>query len=174
MWKMCLAALALCLVTANTAPAAEFKIAYADMREIVTKSEPAQKAKATMESKFRAERDRLGKQEKELQKQAESLKNPGAGQSREALEQKRRDFISKQQELEQKVREYTNRFEKEQATLQNELLDLIFKAAKEFAGKKGITYFVDINAGILYADPALDMTAEFMEEVNRQWKEKKK
>ena len=170
MWKICIAAVIACLVTANAASAAEFKIGIVDMREIITNSEPAKKAKATMTSKFGAERDKLEKQSKEVQKLAESLKSPSPNQTREALEQKRAEFLRKQQDLEQKGREYNARAEKEQAQLQNEMLDMVFKAAKDFAVKKGISYLVDA-ASILYVDEALVLTKEFMEEVNRQWKE---
>jgi outer membrane protein len=171
MWKMCITAIALCLLMANAALAAELKVGIVDMREIATNSEPAKKAKATMESKFGGERDRLEKQGKELQKQADALKSPGANQTREALEQKRAEFIRKKQDLDQKAREFTAKVEKEEVQLRNDLLDLVFKAAKDFAVKKGITYLVDANSGILYADPSMDVSKEFMEEVNRQWKD---
>ena len=171
MWKMCITAIAMCLLTANMALAAELKIGIVDMREIATNSEPAKKAKATMTAKFGAEKDRLEKQGKELQKQAESLKSPSGNQTREALEQKRAEFIRKKQDLDQKAREFSAKVEKEDVQLRNELLDLVFKAAKDFAVKKGITYLVDAGSGILYADPSMDVTKEFMEEVNRQWKE---
>ena len=171
MWKMCITAIAFCLLMANMALAAELKIGYVDMREIATNSEPAKKAKTTMTAKFGAEKDKLEKQGKDLQKQADALKNPG-NQTREALDQKRSEFIRKKQDLDQKAREFSAKVEKEDVQLRNELLDVVFKAAKDFAVKKGITYLVDANSGILYADPAMDVTKEFMEEVNRQWKEK--
>jgi outer membrane protein len=171
MWKMCIAAVALSLLASNTALAAELKIGVVDMREIATSSEPAKKAKTTMESKFGAERDKLEKQGKDLQKQADALKSPAANQTREALEQKRAEFIRKKQDLDQKGREFGAKVEKEQAQLQNEILEVVLKAAKDFAAKKGITYLVDVNSGILYSDPSLDVTKEFLEEVNRQWKD---
>ena len=171
MRKMCITAIALCLLMANAALAAELKIGIVDMSEIATNSEPAKKAKATMDSKFGAEKDKLEKQGKDLQKQAESLKNPSGNQSREALEQKRSDFIRKRQDLDQKAREFTAKAEKEDARLRSEWWNVVSKAAKDFAVKKGLTYLVDANSGILYADPSMDVTKEFMEEVNRQWKE---
>jgi Skp family chaperone for outer membrane proteins len=171
MWKMCITAVALCLLTANATLAAEFKIGIVDMREIATNSEPAKKAKATMESKFGAEKAKLEKQNIELQKQREALKSPAANQTREAFEQKRTEYIRKQQEFDQRAREFTAKAEKEELQLRNGLLDLVFKVAKDFAVKKGLTYLVDANSGILYADDALVLSKDFLEEVNRQWKE---
>ena len=171
MWKMCITAIAMSLLLTNAALAAELKIGIVDMREVATNSEPAKKAKSTMESKFGAERDKLEKQGKDLQKQADSLKSPGANPTSEALAQKRQDFLRKKQDLDQKARDFTAKVEKEEVQLRNDLLDVVFKAAKDFAIKKGITYLVDANSGILYADPSMDVTKEFMEEVNRQWKE---
>jgi len=171
MWKMCITAVAICLFMANVALAAELKIGIVDMREIATNSEPAKKAKATMTAKFGAEKDKLEKQGKDLQKQADALKSSSGNQTREALEQKRSEFIRKKQDLDQKAREFSAKVEKEDVQLRNELLDVVFKAAKDFAVKKGITYLVDAGSGILYADPSMDVTKDFMEEVNRQWKE---
>jgi len=171
MWKMCITAIALCLLMANAALAAELKVGIVDMREIATNSEPAKKAKTSMESKFGAERDKLEKQSKDLQKLADSLKTPAANQTREALEQKRADFMRKNQDLDQKAREYTAKVEKEEVQLRNQMLEVVFKTAKDFAAKKGITYLVDANSGILWADPSMDVTKEFMEEVNKQWKD---
>jgi len=172
MWKLCIASLALCLTTASAALAADLKIAYIDMREIFTNSEPAKQAKGKLESKFGADRDKFEKQAKDLQKQRESLQNPGPNPNREEFEKKRRDYITKQQEFDRKAQEFGAKLEKEEAQLRNDMLDIVFKAAKELAVKKGVSYMVgDVNAGILYADPSLDMTKELMEEVNRMWKE---
>jgi outer membrane protein len=170
MWKVCITAIAICLLMVNAAPAAELKIGIVDMREIATNSEPAKKAKATMNAKFGAERDKLEKQSKDLQKQAEALKNPSANQTREALDQKRADFLRKRQDLDQKAREFNAKIEKEDMQIRNEMLELVAKAAKDFAVKRNITYLVDASSGV-YADPSLDMTKDFMEEVNRQWKD---
>ena len=171
MLKMFIPVIVMCLVLVNGALAADLKVGIVDMREIATNSEPAKKAKATMTSKFGAERDRLEKQGKDLQKQAESLKTSSGGQTREDLEKKRSDFLRRKQDLDQKARDFTVKVEKEEAQLRNDLLDLVFKAAKDFAAKKGITYLVDAGSGILWADPSLDVTKEFMEEVNRSWKD---
>lgn len=170
MWKIILPAAALCcLLTANVA-SAEMKIGIVDMRVIATDSEPGKKAKATMTSKFGPEKDRLEKRSKDLQKQAEALKNSGAGTSREALEEKRVKFIREKQDLDQKAREFGARIEQDEAKLRNEMLEVVFQAAKEFSQKKGINYLVDAGSGILYADESMDVTKEFLEEVNRVFK----
>ncbi len=168
MWKIFLPAALFCLFTANVA-LADVKIGIVDMRVIANDSEPAKKAKATMTSKFGAEKDRLEKEGRELQKQAEELKNPGGG-SREALEEKRVKFIRRKQDLDQKAREFGAKVEQEEAKLRTELLDVVFQAAKDFAKAKGIDYLVDAGSGILYADDSMDVTKPFLEEVNKVWK----
>ena len=166
---MCITAIAMCLLMVNMAFAAELKIGIVDMREIMTNSEPAKKAQATMKSKFGTENDRLEKQAKELQKLSESLKTPG-NQSREALEQKRAEFIRKNKDLDQKAREFRAKVEKEDAQLRNDLLDFVIgKVAKDYAVKKGLACLLD-SSGFLYADESMEVTKDFMEEVNRQWK----
>jgi len=171
MWKVCIAAVAVCLLTANAALAAETKIGIVDMREIGMNSEPGKKLRATMESKFKAENDKLDKQDQELQKMRNALKSPPANQTREAFEQKRTEYIRKQQEFDQRVQDFRNRFEKEQLQLTNEVRDWMAAVAKDFSAKKGITFLVEANMGILYADDALVVTKEFLDEINRRWKE---
>ena len=170
MWRICLSAIIACLLMAQVAVAAEIKIGIVDMRVIATESEPAKKAKATLQSKFGAERDKLEKESQALQKQAEALKSSSGSKSRDDLEKKRVDFIRKKQDLDQKAREFGAKVEKEEAKLRNDLLEVVFTAAKDFSVKKGLSYFVDAGSGILYADPSMDVTKEFMEEVNRLWK----
>lgn len=169
MWKISIPALALLLLTANAA-LAEIKIGIVDMRAVITDSEPGKKMKATLTSKFGAERDKLEKQGKDLQKQAESLKN-SSSDSREALEEKRGKFIREKQDLDQKAREFGAKVEKEEMALQNELRAVVMQAAESCAKKLGVNYLVDSGAGILYADQSMDVTKDMMEEVNRIWKE---
>jgi outer membrane protein len=169
MWKMCIPAVAVCLLTAGAA-SAEIKIGVVDMRVIMHESDPGKKAKETLTSKFKPESERLEKQSKALQKQAEELKKPAASSSREALEEKRVKFIRQKQDLDQKYQEFRTKAEKEEATLLNEMREVVFRAAQDFAKKNNINYLVDAGSGILYADDSMDVTKAMVEEVNRVWK----
>lgn len=171
-------ALVLCLVggqvraaetsAAATSPTASLKIGVVDMQTVATQSEPAQAAKAQMESKFGKERAALEKQGESLKKKAESLKNP------KISEEKKLDFIRSKQELDQKTRNFLRKVEQEEVKLRQDMVTLVFSATYEVARAKGYNFVVDVTAGgVLYADQSMDLTKDVLAEVNKLYKQKK-
>ncbi|MBO5491430.1 MAG: OmpH family outer membrane protein [Desulfovibrio sp.] len=151
----------------NAVPAA--KIGVVDMQTVATQSEPAQAAKAQMESKFGKERANLEKQGEALKKKAEALKNP------KVSEDKKLDFIRSKQELDQKTRNFLRKVEQEEVKLRQDMVTLVFSATYEVARAKGFNFVVDVTAGgVLYADQSMDLTKEVLAEVNKLYKEKGK
>ncbi|MBQ9407496.1 MAG: OmpH family outer membrane protein [Desulfovibrio sp.] len=156
-----------CAADSNSVPT--IKIGVVDMQTVATQSEPAQAAKAKMESKFGKERASLEKQGEALKKKAELLKNPKVG------EQKKLDFIRSKQELDQKTRNFLRKVEQEEVKLRQDMVTLVFSATYEVARAKGFNFVVDVTAGgVLYADQSMDLTKEVLAEVNKLYKEKAK
>ncbi|MBO4301377.1 MAG: OmpH family outer membrane protein [Desulfovibrio sp.] len=176
MRKLLLMAVAACLLlmggqvrAADTGTAPAVKIGVVDMQTVATQSEPAQAAKAQMESKFGKERANLEKQGEALKKKAESLKNP------KISEEKKLDFIRAKQELDQKTRNFLRKVEQEEVKLRQDMVTLVFSATYEVARAKGFNFVVDVTAGgVLYADQSMDLTKEVLAEVNKLYKEKTK
>lgn len=169
MRKLAFLALAICLgfsspVFAAEAPAAghSTRIGVVDMEAIVTDSDPARAAVAEMESKYSTEKANLEKQNENLQKQAEELKNP------KVSEQKKVDFLKARQKLDQDMRNYMRKVEQDELKFRQDLVTMVFNAAYEVARAKGYNFVVDINGGgVLYADRSMDLTPDVMAEVNR-------
>lgn len=144
---------------------AETKIGVVDMQMVAGESEPAKDAQNRMKSKYGAERDQLEKQTKELQKKAEALKNSSAS------EEKKVEFIRQKRDLDEKTRNFARKVEQDEIKIRQDMVSLVFRAAYEVAQRKGFNFVVDVTAGgVLYAESAMDLTKDVVEEVNKLWK----
>lgn len=164
MRKVFLMAAAMCLLVANVA-LAEVKIGVVDMQVVATKSEPAMDAQKKMQEKYGKERDQLEKQSKNLQKKAESLKKANVS------EEKKVEFIRLKRDYDEKTRNFARKVEEDEMKIRQDMVTLVFRAAYEVARRKGFNYVVDVTAGgVLYAEQAMDITKDVLEEVDKLWK----
>jgi outer membrane protein len=161
MRKFLIVAIALCFMASSAAYAADTTIGIVDMQALVTQSVPAKETKSRMESKYGAEKAQLEKQSKELQALAESMKKSSV------TEAKKDEFIRKKRDLDEKVRSLTRKIDQDS----NEVLDIIFYSTAQVAKSKNIDMVVEVrNGGIMYAQPAMDITKDVLNEVNKQYK----
>jgi len=81
-----------------------------------------------------------------------------------------------QQNLVQLNDNYRMQMAEEQAVMQRKILQAIMDYLKEYNKEKGYRYILGnaFDAKILYADPALDITASVLEGINAKYKAEKK
>lgn len=152
---------------ASNVPAA--KIGVVDMQTIATDSDAAKAAKEQLEAKYGKERTALEKRGDSLKKQAEGLKNP----KQKGIEDKRAAFIKAKQKLDNDTRNFLRKVEQDEVKLRQDMVTLVFNAAYEVAKAKGFNFVVDVTAaGILYADPSMELTQDVLAEVNKIYNEK--
>lgn len=138
------------------------KIGVVDMQTIATDSDAAKAAKAQLETKFGKEREQLEKRGKDLQKQAEGLKNP------KVSEEKKMSFLKAKQKLDNDTRNFLRKVEQEEVKLRQDMVTMVFTATYEVARAKGYNFVVDVTAGgVLYADKSMELTQDVLEEVNK-------
>lgn len=175
MRKILVLAVAVMLMASSTAMAAEMKIGLVNMQKLATQSEAAQEAQKKMRATFGAEKDQLDKQAADLKKKADEMKAQSAALSPEAKEDKKVEFIRLKRDFEDKARVFARKVEGAEMRIRQEMAELIMKAASDFASKKGYTMVMDgASAGVIYADKAMDVTDEMLNEVNRVWRANKK
>lgn len=149
------------------APTTGLKIGVVDMQTVATQSEPAQAARAQMESKYGKEKKSLEDEGEKLRKKAETLKGP------KVTEQTKVNFLRSKQDLDQKTRNFMRKVEQEETKLRQDMVTLVFNATYEVARRKGFNFVVDITAGgVLYAEQSMDLTQDVLAEVNKLYKEK--
>ena len=81
-----------------------------------------------------------------------------------------------QQNLYQLAENYRMEMAEEQAVMQRKILQAIMDFLKEYNKEKGYRYILGnaFDAKILYADPALDITASVLDGINAKYKAEKK
>ena len=150
---------------ADDAPPAA-KIGVVDMQTIAMDCDAAKAFKEQMENKYGKERSSLEKQGQDIKKQAEALKNP------KTTEAKKVAFLQSRQKLEQTTRNFMRKIEQEEVKFRQDMVSLVFNAAYEVAKAKGYNFVVDVTGGgVLYADPAMDLTKDVLAEVNKIYQE---
>ena len=159
--------LAVCL-TAGTVLADGLKIGIVDVQSVVMESDMAKAIKDHMQSKYGEERKKLEQQGASLKKRAEELKNP------KVSDKKRAAFLRERQSLDQKYRTLMQKAEQEQMQYNQKMVSQIFASAKKVAESKGYNLILDVGqGGVLYADTAMNLTEDVLNEINAYYKENK-
>lgn len=163
------------LFAVQNANAAETKFGLINLQKIIVESAPANDAKAAMEKKFAKPKAQLEKEGEALKKLSEQIRVQAAALSPAALEDKKVSFVRQQRDFEDKARAFTREVQAADGKFRQEILTIIAKVCADFGKKNGYTAIFDAaNAGIMFADPALDVTKEIIAEVNKVWKTKSK
>ena len=97
-------------------------------------------------------------------------------ETRAKLEEIGQQLNAEQQNLYQLSENYRMEVAEEQAVMQRKILHAIMDYLKEHNKEKGYRYILGnaFDAKILYADPALDITASVLEGINAKYKAEKK
>ncbi len=150
----------------HAADNAPLKIGVVDMQSIALNSEPAKAAKEEMEAKYGKERKELEDEGEKLRVRAEKLKDP------KTSEDAKLSFLRAKQELDQKSRTFLRKVEQDEVKLRQDMVTMVFNATYNVAQRKKFNFVVDVTAGgVLYAERAMDLTPDVLEEVNKLYRE---
>ena len=140
-------------------------IGYVNVQEIMHDSTAAKSVQEQIESKQKAFRTEMSKKEEDLQKEEQALAKQRSVLSPEAFEKKVKEFKEKagkaQKEVKVKGIELENAFSTSLAEIQKSVTEIVAKIAKE---KNYVAVFP--ASQLLYADPKLDITKEFLSKLN--------
>lgn len=149
------------------APARAADYAVVNVQQIMKDSSAAQAARQQLQAKQKEFQDQLSAKEKELQKEDQELAKQRSLMDQEAFKQKIQAFQQKaagvQKEVQEKRKTFTKAYEDAISQLHGKVTGIIADLAKE----KGFKLAVPTSQ-ILYADPALDISAEVLSRLNKQ------
>ena len=139
------------------------KFGYVDLQEVVKSSKVGKAGLADLESFKDARQKEIDAKQKELLKLKQDFENQQFTLSDDVKKQ-RSDAIDKaeialKRLLEDSDRELRDRRNQLLGRMQSEILDVIKAVGKE----KGFAFIMDRDVGVLYADPALDVTKLIIE-----------
>jgi outer membrane protein len=160
-----------CIVFASQAVSAkDLKIGVVDFQKVLEESKVISKLNQDLEEKIKAEegvisqrRETLQKKKDDFDKQQsmmnENVRVEKEGQLRQELKDLQRYANDKQDELQRQGSELMK-------TVVKELSDIV----KEIALKEGYTAVLERNAGVIYAEPSLEITDRVIKEYDKRHK----
>jgi outer membrane protein len=152
---------------------AELKIAYVDLQRALMEVEEGRNAKSRLQSILDSKQKEIDKEQEDLKKEKDLLDKQRSAMSEDTRAQK-------EQELQRKVYDLAQRWEKGKAEMANRErteLQAIFQKMDpiiaSIAQREGFTLvFEKTDSGLVYAPPSLDLTNELVRLYNDSHKSK--
>ncbi len=164
-------AIAVVLMFAGIAFAAEFKLAYVDVQKAIEKTSMGRKAKEEMKKEAEKKNKELEKKKTDIDKMREDIEKKRSVLAEEA-------FAKRAAELQEEMQKFNQTAAKAQTELQkkeSELLEPIVKKMKtvieQLAKDKGITMVIQSNQNaqiVLYAAAETDLTDELVKAFDKE------
>lgn len=153
------------------------QIVFINQDTLMVKYDYAKDMRKRLDDKGSAAKNDVGSKQQALQREvAEYQKslNTMSANERSMTEQR---LQREGQEFQQYQQNASAQFQGEQADESKKLYDKIYTFTKQFAkvnGYKMVLTFQTGNANLLYADPGLDVTADFVKKINESYAKDKK
>ncbi|MFW6323707.1 MAG: OmpH family outer membrane protein [Desulfovibrionales bacterium] len=162
------------LLLGSAASLAETKIAIIDMKQVMEQSEPGQKAKNELSSKFEGMKGELEAQQAEIQELQKGIQKQSMVLSQEAKQDKEIEFKRKVRDYQDTLRQYQRNIQQEESKMVSPILEKAVAVIQDFGKQNGYTAVFDTKtSGLMYADEAVDITEKIIVELNRAWREDK-
>ena len=154
-----------------SAAAAELKVGVVDFQQIVEKSEPGQKVEAGLKQEGERMEAELTKDKEELQALKEKMEREAMVMSREAREEKEIEFRVKARNLQEKDQRYRAEFVGKPRQEIDKLRKVVLEIVQEIGKSEGYTLVLS-KVGVLYNEPAVDLTEKVVKLLNQRLKGK--
>lgn len=155
-----LAVMSLGLFGGPVANAAEMKIGVMNVQKVLLDSVAGKTAKGTFETKAKELKGKFQNEENALKAMQEEIEKKSSAWSAEKKDAQVREFQKKGREFQAKTEDA--RFELKQ--LQDKELEPILKTlqtvVEEYGKRNGYTVILDSKIGVLYANAAIDVSAD--------------
>jgi outer membrane protein len=153
------------------------QIVFINQDTLMVKYDYAKDMRKRLDDKGSAAKNDVGSKQQALQREyAEYQKNSNTMSVNERSMTEAR-LQREGQEFQQYQQNASAQFQGEQADESKKLYDKIYTFTKQFAkdnGYKMVLTFQTGNANLLYADPGLDVTADFVKKINESYAKDKK
>ncbi len=154
--------------------AANVKIGYINLQEVIAKSEPGQKAMKELQQKFEGMKKDLDKQKKEIEELQAGLQKQNLVLSQDAKMDKKLEFKRRVRDYQDLLQNYQVRMKQEEQRLSTPILQQLISIIKTYGKKNNYTMLFDsTSSGLLYADDTSDLSEEIIKELNQAWKKRK-
>ena len=174
MYKKILLLLLAMLLFAAPLGAASLKVGVVDMKEIIEKSEPGQKALEELSGEFEGMKEKLEEKKAELQDMREELQKQSLVLSQEAKQDKEFEFKRKVRDFQDLYKNYQRKMKMQEQKLSEPIIEKLAEVIKDYGKEHNYTMIIDKrNSGLVFADDAVDITNKIMVKLNKIWRKEK-
>ncbi|MCR8559754.1 OmpH family outer membrane protein [Mucilaginibacter sp. BJC16-A38] len=162
---------------ATTAPSVKPEIVYINQDSVSLKYEYAKDMRKRMEDKGKAAQNDVGGRKQAFQREVAEYQKVANTLSADQRQTKEQDLQRKGQDLQTYEQNASAQFQNEQAGETQKLYEKVYSFSKQYAkdnGYKMILTFQTGNTQLLYADPSLEITADFLKKLNDAYAKDKK
>jgi outer membrane protein len=161
-----LVAAALALL-ANTAVAADFKVAVVDMQRALNECDAGKKAKDQVKGKFDKAQDQLKKQRDDLDKAREEFDKKALILKEDQRRDLEKDFEAKQLDFKRRYEDFQRDLKRTDAELTSGIVEQLYGIVAEIGAQKGFTMVLESSSGaLLYNDKSIDITDDVIKAHN--------
>lgn len=150
---------------------AEEKIAFVDFQRVFEQSEVIKRMNEKLQDGIRAEQQTIEKKRDALEKSKEELEKKIAVLNPEARAKKEEELRTELKDLKRYAGDKEEEFQRRGSTLMQEIMKDLTDIVKEMGKAKGYSAVVERSTGgVIYFDPAADMTEEVVKEYDKRYK----
>lgn len=161
-----LLALALLIaVPAFAAPAT--RIGYVDMQQVIEQSELGQRAQAQLKEDYGPQRDAFAQEEQAIRAMQQQLQRDKPLMSKEQIAKREKELQERVQKFRKEASATQERLLKEQQEMSQEIVAPALEAVNAIAAEQELSaVFERRQAGLLYVDDGIDLTAEVVKRLD--------
>lgn len=147
------------------AKAAEIKVGFVNVAQVLQESPQAEEAKKRLEQEFAPRDKRLVAQQKEMVEMQQKLSRDAAVMSESERNKLEREILSKQRDLKRSREEFQEDFNIRRNEELGKLQREIFEAIKTLAQEE--KYDLILTDGVVYASDTVDVTGKVQQRLQR-------
>jgi outer membrane protein len=152
---------------ANTALAADFKVAVVDMQRALNECDAGKKAKDQVKGKFDKAQDSLKKQRDDLDKAREDFDKKALVLKEDQRRDLEKDFEAKQLEFKRRYEDFQRDLKRTDAELTSGIVEQLYGIVAEIGAAQGYTMVLESSSGaLLYNDKSIDITDDVIKAHN--------
>lgn len=169
-WKSWFAAafVAAATAAAGAAHAEGIKMAVIDVNKILNESEVGKDAKKKMEGRYEELKKKIDAKNDEARKMKDELDKQKILIGKEKIKEKEDALNARVAELRQLTQESEKEMQTRQGELSRDVLKMIEVQVDRIVAQDKIDLVIERGAGVVHANPALDITGKVLEMVNRE------
>ena len=166
---LCAASLLLLLASNSIALAADALVGFVDMRVVMTRSATAGEARKSFEGALKTESQKIEREKARLQKSMDQLKRDSAIMSESELKKKQQKLAEELKAYQAKGAKAKGQITERRQKLNNDIMGQVIAVVEEIARERKLTAVYEKTAGgLLYSDPALDISEEVAKRIDKK------